>query len=119
VRRVLRGREKVATGVRLFPETLPTNSLTKLAIALQARTSAGGDSSIPAGGNGTMKSIVAFIADERGADIIEYALLAGLVSLAAVGTLTNVGTSIKGIYGKIIEELAKAPGGTLPAAGGN
>jgi pilus assembly protein Flp/PilA len=65
-----------------------------------------------------MRSILTFIADERGADIIEYALLAGLVSLAAVGTLTNVGTAIKGIYGKIIEELGKAPGGTLPTGTG-
>ena len=63
-----------------------------------------------------MKSIVNFIADESGADIIEYALLAGLISLAAVATLTDVGTSIKGIYGRIKTELAAAPGGTAAGA---
>jgi pilus assembly protein Flp/PilA len=67
-----------------------------------------------------MRSIVNFIADDSGADIIEYALLAGLISLAAVATLTDVGTSIKGIYTRIKTELANAPGGTptTPPTGG-
>jgi pilus assembly protein Flp/PilA len=65
-----------------------------------------------------MRSIVNFLTDDSGADIVEYALLAGLISLAAVATLTDVGTSIKGIYRRISDELVKAPGGALPAAGG-
>jgi len=52
-----------------------------------------------------MRSIRQFLHDDNGADLIEYALLAGLVSLAAVGTLTNVGTSITGLFGKIKTKL--------------
>ena len=46
-----------------------------------------------------------FVSDDRGADLIEYALLAGLISLAAVATLTTVGTSITGLFGKIKDKL--------------
>jgi pilus assembly protein Flp/PilA len=52
-----------------------------------------------------MNSIVRFINDEGGADLIEYALLAGLISLAAVATLGIVGTSITGLFGKISTKL--------------
>jgi len=45
------------------------------------------------------------VRDDRGADLIEYALLAGLISLAAVATLTTVGTSITGLFGKIKDKL--------------
>jgi pilus assembly protein Flp/PilA len=58
-----------------------------------------------------MKSIVAFIADDRGADLIEYALLAGLVALAAVGTLGEVGTKVDALYRKIRDAVANAPVG--------
>ena len=52
-----------------------------------------------------MNSIVRFIEDEGGADLIEYALLAGLISLAAVAALGIVGTSITGLFGKISTKL--------------
>jgi pilus assembly protein Flp/PilA len=52
-----------------------------------------------------MKAIKRFIDDDAGADLIEYALLAGLISLAAVGTLTDVGTSIGGLFGKVKTKL--------------
>jgi pilus assembly protein Flp/PilA len=47
-----------------------------------------------------------FIRDDSGADLIEYALLAGLVALAAVATLTTVGTNITGLYTKISTKVA-------------
>jgi pilus assembly protein Flp/PilA len=47
-----------------------------------------------------------FINDESGADLIEYALLAGLIALAAVATLTTVGTNISGLYTKISTKVA-------------
>jgi pilus assembly protein Flp/PilA len=47
-----------------------------------------------------------FINDESGADLIEYALLAGLIALAAVATLTTVGTNITGLYTKISTKVA-------------
>jgi len=50
-------------------------------------------------------NITRFVTDNRGADLIEYALLAGLISLAAVATLTTVGTSITGLFGRIKDKL--------------
>ncbi len=47
-----------------------------------------------------------FIVDDSGADLIEYALLAGLIALAAVATLTTVGTNISGLYTKISTKVA-------------
>jgi pilus assembly protein Flp/PilA len=52
-----------------------------------------------------MKSIIRYLGDEQGADLIEYALLAGLISLAAVATLGIVGTSITDLFGKISTKL--------------
>jgi pilus assembly protein Flp/PilA len=50
-------------------------------------------------------NITRFVTDDRGADLIEYALLAGLISLAAVATLTTLGTSISGLFGRITDKL--------------
>jgi pilus assembly protein Flp/PilA len=50
-------------------------------------------------------NITRFVTDDRGADLIEYALLAGLISLAAVATLTTLGTSISGLFGRIKDKL--------------
>ena len=52
-----------------------------------------------------MRTVTQFMKDEQGADLIEYALLAGLISLAAVGALTTIGTSITGLFGKISTKL--------------
>jgi pilus assembly protein Flp/PilA len=52
-----------------------------------------------------MGSIVRFINDDAGADLIEYALLAGLISLACVATLTTVGTSIKDLFTRISTKI--------------
>jgi pilus assembly protein Flp/PilA len=45
-----------------------------------------------------MSSISRFVTDDAGADLIEYALLAGLISLACVATLGEVGKSIGGLF---------------------
>jgi pilus assembly protein Flp/PilA len=52
-----------------------------------------------------MSIIKRFMHADEGADLIEYALLAGLISLAAVATLTTVGTSITGLFGRIKQKL--------------
>ena len=49
-----------------------------------------------------------FVRDEEGQDLIEYALLVGLVSLVAVGALTLTGTSVNDIFTKIQTKLAAA-----------
>jgi pilus assembly protein Flp/PilA len=53
-----------------------------------------------------MKNLFArFVREEKGQDLIEYALLAGLISLVAVAAVTTVGTSITGLFGKVSTKL--------------
>jgi pilus assembly protein Flp/PilA len=52
-----------------------------------------------------MRDIQKFIRDEDGADLIEYALLAGLISLASVAALGSVGTSITGLFANVGTKL--------------
>ena len=39
-----------------------------------------------------------FLADDSGQDLIEYSLLAGLISLVAVTIIINVGTGVNGVW---------------------
>jgi len=52
-----------------------------------------------------MGSIRRFFKDETGADLIEYALLAGLISLACAFTLGTVGTSITNLFSRIVAKI--------------
>ncbi len=54
--------------------------------------------------------IQTLIADDRGQDLIEYALLAGFVSLVVVAAVTNLGTTTNGIYSNIDTQVALIPG---------
>jgi pilus assembly protein Flp/PilA len=42
--------------------------------------------------------VKAFAADDGGATAIEYALIAGFVSIVIVGAVTNLGTAVKALY---------------------
>jgi pilus assembly protein Flp/PilA len=53
-----------------------------------------------------------FVREEAGQDLIEYALLAGFISLVAVVAITNVGTGINTVYGNINNKVASIPGGS-------
>jgi pilus assembly protein Flp/PilA len=46
--------------------------------------------------------------DESGATAIEYGLIAALVSVAAIGALTAMGTSLKAMFTSVSTELNKA-----------
>ena len=49
-----------------------------------------------------MKSMfVRFVREDAGQDLIEYALLAGFISLACYVMIDNIGTGINTIYTKI------------------
>ncbi len=61
-----------------------------------------------------MGSIKQFINEEHGADLIEYALLAGLISLACVATLTTIGSDVSGIFTKIKDKLTAANTAVAP-----
>ena len=50
----------------------------------------------------------AFARNEEGQDLIEYALLVGLITLVAVAAITTSGTSVNTIFGNISTKLAAA-----------
>ena len=49
-----------------------------------------------------------FVREDGGQDLIEYALLAGLISLVAVAAVTSAGTNVKGIFETITGKLTSA-----------
>ena len=56
----------------------------------------------------TMKFLEKFRKDTEGATMIEYAILAGLISVVAITVITSVGTNVNGVFTKVDTELAKA-----------
>ncbi len=46
--------------------------------------------------------------DEKGVTMIEYALIAGLISVVAIVLLTAMGTSVKNIFSSINSALTTA-----------
>jgi pilus assembly protein Flp/PilA len=48
----------------------------------------------------------AFVRDDSGQDLLEYALLVGLIALVAVLAVTAAGVSINGIFTAIAASLA-------------
>jgi len=51
-----------------------------------------------------------FVRDEQGQDLIEYALLAGFISLVAVAAITAVGTGVNSVYTELNTQVDKIPG---------
>jgi len=64
-----------------------------------------------------MDSIKRFIADDQGADLVEYALLVGLIALACTTLLGNIGGHIKDIFTTIDGKITTA--NTAVGAAGN
>lgn len=46
-----------------------------------------------------------FIQDESGVTAIEYALIAALIAVAIIGTVTTVGTNINTVFGEVAAQL--------------
>ena len=46
--------------------------------------------------------------NEEGQDLIEYALLVGFISLAAVAAISGISAEVSAIYSSIGSQLAKA-----------
>jgi pilus assembly protein Flp/PilA len=60
-----------------------------------------------------MKSLlVRFAREDQGQDLIEYALLAGFISLVAVLAITNVGTGVNAVYTNIDKQVGSIPKGS-------
>ena len=55
------------------------------------------------------KNFKNFVQDESGQDLIEYALLAGFISLVAVVAITSVGTGVNTVYGNLNTQVAAIP----------
>lgn len=53
----------------------------------------------------TRSAIRMFLSEDTGQDVIEYALLAALVALAAFATIHNFGKTLKQDYTKIGKKL--------------
>ncbi len=52
------------------------------------------------------------VREDEGQDLIEYALLAGFISLVAVVAITNVGSGVNTVYGNVQTQVAAIPGGS-------
>lgn len=52
----------------------------------------------------------AFLKDARGQDLVEYALMAGFVAVAAGALMPNISASISTIFSKIQSVLTTAAG---------
>jgi pilus assembly protein Flp/PilA len=57
------------------------------------------------------KVIRAFANDESGATAIEYGLIAALVSVAAIGALTAMGSSLSTMFNTVSSALSGATAG--------
>ncbi len=56
-------------------------------------------------------ALATVIKEDSGATAIEYGLIAALVSVAAIGALTAVGTSLNTMYATVTTALANVAGG--------
>lgn len=54
-----------------------------------------------------MNTLVNFIKDEEGATAIEYGLIAALISVAAIGAMSALGTQLTTLFGNIRTNLAR------------
>jgi pilus assembly protein Flp/PilA len=52
-----------------------------------------------------MRRLTEILSCERGANAIEYALVASLISIAAIGAMSGLGTKINAMYTNIQGEL--------------
>jgi pilus assembly protein Flp/PilA len=52
-----------------------------------------------------IQSIKNFVSNESGATAIEYALIASLIAVAIIGTVTTLGTKITGVFNEVANNL--------------
>ena len=57
--------------------------------------------------SGIVKRMQMALANEKGQGLAEYALILVLISIAAIGVMTTLGTDIGGVFTKVSEELNK------------
>ena len=52
-----------------------------------------------------------FLKSEDGPTATEYAVMLALIIIVCIGTITSLGTTIKGVFANVDTELKKVPGG--------
>ena len=55
-----------------------------------------------------MNLINRFVREDAGQDLIEYALLAGFISLVAVAAITTTGTSLNTLFSNVSTQVGSA-----------
>ncbi|MBX9696600.1 MAG: Flp family type IVb pilin [Alphaproteobacteria bacterium] len=53
-----------------------------------------------------MKTVFSFLQSEEGATAIEYGLIAALISVVIIATITTLGTNLSAKFGQIRDALA-------------
>ena len=53
-----------------------------------------------------------FLKSEDGPTATEYAVMLALIIIVAIGTITTLGTTVKGVFANVNTQLAKVPGGS-------
>lgn len=53
--------------------------------------------------------IARFLNDDQGQDLIEYGLLVGIITTAAIGAITIIGPRVAAYFSRLEEELPEAP----------
>ncbi len=54
-----------------------------------------------------MNNVIRFLKDEEGATAIEYGLIAALISVAAIGAMTALGTQLSTLFTTVKTNLAR------------
>jgi pilus assembly protein Flp/PilA len=54
-----------------------------------------------------MNTMIRLLKDEDGATAIEYGLIAALISVAAIGAMTALGTQLSTLFGNVSTNLAR------------
>ena len=62
--------------------------------------------------NRILTAAARWLRDDEGQDLIEYALLAALIALAAVVAMQATGTSINGVFNSIAGQLNSSVSGS-------
>ena len=52
-----------------------------------------------------MRKLLKLIKDDAGATAIEYALVAALIAIAAIGAMTSIGTKLSSSYNNVSDKL--------------
>lgn len=53
-----------------------------------------------------------FLRSEDGPTATEYAVMLALIIIVAIGTITSLGNTVKGVFANVDTELSKVPGGS-------